>query len=73
MNKKKIRVYINGKIIYFEEKTTIYKMLKKLKIKPNNIAIECNLEIINRSQYGQFKIDNDYKIEIVNFIGGGKL
>tara|TARA_B100000949_G_scaffold172640_1_gene153178 strand:+ start:740 stop:961 length:222 start_codon:yes stop_codon:yes gene_type:complete len=73
MNKKKIKVYINGKIIYFEEKTTIYKMLKKLKIKPNNIAIECNLEIINRSQYGQFKIDNDYKIEIVNFIGGGKL
>ena len=45
MNKKKIKVYINGKIIYFEEKTTIYKMLKKLKIKPNNIAIECNLEI----------------------------
>jgi len=73
MNKKKIKVYINGKIIYFEEKTTIYKMLKKLKIKPNNIAIECNLEIINRSQYGQFKIDNDCKIEIVNFIGGGKL
>ena len=73
MNKKKIKVYINGKIIYFEEKTTIYKMLKKLKIKPNNIAIECNLEIINRSQYSQFKIDNDYKIEIVNFIGGGKL
>ena len=73
MNKKKLKVYINGKIIYFEEKTTIYKMLKKLKIKPNNIAIECNLEIINRSQYGQFKIDNDYKIEIVNFIGGGKL
>ena len=73
MNKKKIKVYINGKIIYFEEKTTIYKMLKKLKIKPNNIAIECNLEIINRSQYGQYKIDNDYKIEIVNFIGGGKL
>ena len=73
MNKKKIKVYINGKIIYFEEKTTIYKMLKKLKIKPNNIAIECNLEIINRSQYGQFKIDNNYKIEIVNFIGGGKL
>ena len=73
MNKKKIKVYINGKIIHFEEKTTIYKMLKKLKIKPNNIAIECNLEIINRSQYGQFKIDNNYKIEIVNFIGGGKL
>ena len=73
MNKKKIQVYINGKIIHFEEKITIYKMLKKLKIKPNNIAIECNLEIINRSQYGKFKIDNDYKIEIVNFIGGGKL
>ena len=73
MNKKQIKVYINGKIIHFKEKITIYKMLKELKIKPNNIAIECNLEIINRSQYGQFKIDNDYKIEIVNFIGGGKL
>ena len=73
MNKKKIKVYINGKIIYFEEKITISKMLKELKIQPNNIAIECNLEIINKSQYGQFKIDNDYKIEIVNFIGGGKL
>lgn len=46
-------------------------MLKRLKIKPNNIAIECNLEIISKSQYSLFKIDNDYKIEIVNFIGGG--
>ena len=73
MNKNKIKVYINGKVIHFEDKITINKMLKKLKIKPNITAIECNLEIINRSQYGKFKIDNNYKIEIVNFIGGGKL
>ena len=71
MNKKKIKVFINGEIFSFEKELTIEAMLKKLKIKPNNIAIECNLEIISKSKYSLFKIDNDYKIEIVNFIGGG--
>ena len=71
MKKKKIKVFINGDIFSFEKELTIEAMLKKLKIKPNNIAIECNLEIISKSQYSLFKIDNDYKIEIVNFIGGG--
>lgn len=71
MNKNSIKVYVNGKVFTFKQKITIDKMLKKLKIKPKNIAIECNLEIISKSQYSKFTLGNNYKIEIVNFIGGG--
>lgn len=71
MTNKKIKVIINGEIIELEKNLSIKEMLKILNIKPNNIAVECNLQIVSKSQYSSYKIQNNNKIEIVNFIGGG--
>ena len=71
MSNKRIKVNINGEILELEKNLSITEMLKILNIKPTNIAVECNLQIVSKSQYSSYKIQNNNKIEIVNFIGGG--
>ena len=51
MANKKIKVIINGEILELEKNLSITEMLKILNIKPNNIAVECNLQIVSKSQY----------------------
>ena len=50
---------------------TIISLLKNLNLNKNNIAIEVNREIVNKSNYTNHIIMDKDKIEIVNFIGGG--
>ena len=46
-------------------------LLNFLEIDENGIAIEINLIVIPKSQYKNTIIQNNDKIEIVQFIGGG--
>ena len=71
MSKKQITIYVNGEKKIIEDSQTIESFLKSLNLNKNNIAIEVNREIVNKSNYkNSILIDKDI-IEIVNFIGGG--
>ena len=71
MSKKQITIYVNGEKKIIEDSQTIESFLKSLNLNKNNIAIEVNREIVNKSNYkNSILIDKD-TIEIVNFIGGG--
>lgn len=39
--------------------------------KPEAIAVECNEEIISKSQYGDYILKDGDIVEIVSFVGGG--
>jgi len=67
-----IKLIVNGKnkIVKVDD---LDDLLKFLKIDKKNIAIEVNREIINRANYKNYKLKNNDKIEIVNFIGGGQI
>ncbi|MDB9761895.1 sulfur carrier protein ThiS [Alphaproteobacteria bacterium] len=71
MSKKQITVHINGEIRLTESSQTIIALLKNLNLNKNNIAVEVNREIVNKSNYTNHIIMDKDKIEIVNFIGGG--
>jgi len=71
MSKKQITVHINGEMELIESSQTIVSLLKNLNLNKNNIAIEVNREIVNKSYYANHIIMDKDKIEIVNFIGGG--
>ena len=68
---KKIKIKINGKIKSINQDSTLYVVLKNLKIPLNKVAIELNEEIINKKKINKIKLNNNDKIEIVHFIGGG--
>ncbi len=68
---KKIKIKINGKFSRINENLTLSTILKQLKIPLKKVAIELNLEIIDKNKISKIKLKQDDKIEIVHFIGGG--
>ena len=69
--KNKIKIKVNGKIIIFDNNTSVEKLTKKLKIPLNKVAIELNKKILDKKKLKKIKLNNDDKVEIVHFIGGG--
>ena len=67
---KKIKIKINGKIKSIIQDSNLSMVLKNLKIPLNKVAIELNEEIIDKKQINKIKLNKNYKIEIVHFIGG---
>ena len=63
-------VKING-----EEKNvagmTLSEFLTMEKYNPQQIAVECNEEIVPKRQYETFIIKENDRLEIVRFVGGG--
>ena len=68
---KKIKIKINGKIKSITQDSKLSVELKNLKIPLNKVAIELNQEIIDKKKINKIKLNNNDKIEIVHFIGGG--
>ena len=68
---KKIKIKLNGKIKAVKENLELKKLLNDLKVPLKKVAIELNLEILDKKKLNNIKLKNKDKIEIVHFIGGG--
>mgnify|MGYP001358710119 CR=1 FL=1 len=68
---KKIKINLNGRGLSVPAGTSVYKVLKKIKVQPKKVAIELNRKIINRKKINNILLKNNDKLEIVHFIGGG--
>ena len=68
---KKIKINLNGKTLSLDKGTSVYKVIRNIKLQPNKIAIELNRKIINKKNINKIFLKNKDKIEIVHFIGGG--
>ena len=65
------KIQLNGKKIPIKSKLTIYDLLKKFKLNNKKVAIECNGNIIPKSNYKKRYLKSNDKLEVVHFIGGG--
>jgi len=70
-NIKKIKIKVNGKIKLIKDNTKLSNLIKILKIPVKKVAIELNLEIVDKKKLSTIHLKKNDKIEIVNFIGGG--
>jgi sulfur carrier protein len=68
---KKIKIRTNGKISTIDDNLSLSSYLKKLKIPLKKVAIELNQEIVDKNELNKIRLQNNDKIEIVHFIGGG--
>ena len=66
------KIQLNGKKINISSKLTVFDVLKKYKINEKKVAIELNGKILPKNNLKKKMIKNLDKIEIVQFIGGGK-
>ena len=69
--KNKIKIKVNGRKILLEENRSVEKLVKKLKLPLNKVAIELNKKILDKKKLNKIKLKNKDSVEIVHFIGGG--
>ena len=70
-NIKKIKIRVNGKLSSINDNLSLLNLINHLKIPLKKVAIELNLEIVDKNKLNKVNLKNNDKIEIVHFIGGG--
>jgi len=66
-----MEIYLNSQSKSVADNLTLSNLIKDLSLDNKRFAVEVNLDIIPRSQFEQFKLKNQDKVEIVQAIGGG--
>ncbi|MBV9570716.1 MAG: sulfur carrier protein ThiS [Alphaproteobacteria bacterium] len=66
-----MKVTINGEEHRLQGPLSVDALLSQLGIERGKIAVERNLEIVPRSLYGDTRVLDGDRVEIVQFIGGG--
>ncbi len=66
-----MEITLNGETKQIAEHTTVQHLLAELDLTQKRLAIEVNQEIIPRSQFEQYILQVNDKVEIVHAIGGG--
>lgn len=62
---------VNGKVMNFKEEITIEELLRNFHLDMDKVVVEVNLEIIPKEKYYEFVLNEEDKIEIISFVGGG--
>ncbi|HVZ69531.1 MAG TPA: sulfur carrier protein ThiS [Rhizomicrobium sp.] len=65
-------ITLNGEARRIDTVVSVRQLLSSLGLDPAKIAVERNLEIVPRSQYGEVMVGEGDRLEIVHFIGGGE-
>jgi thiamine biosynthesis protein ThiS len=66
-----MNLIINGEDRQFDSALTISALLERLGMKADRVAIELNRELVPRARWTATQLDDDDKLEIVHFVGGG--
>jgi sulfur carrier protein len=66
-----MRLKINGETMEDVKAETVGELLDELKFPTGRVAVEVNLEIVRKADYGSFRLHDGDAVEIVNFVGGG--
>ncbi len=62
---------MNGEPREVEDNLSLPYLVNILKLKPEQIAIELNQQVVRRADWPTITLRPDDKVEIVHFVGGG--
>jgi sulfur carrier protein len=65
-----MRLKVNGEHIDTAAET-VEGLIGEFKLKPQGVAVEVNMAIVKKADYGTFRLSEGDEVEIVNFVGGG--
>lgn len=66
-----IRVRVNGAGRTTGADATVADLLRELDVRPDRVAVEINLEILDRQEFERRSLREGDRVEIIGFIGGG--
>lgn len=62
---------INGKSMDIENNITVEDLISKLNLNKDKLVVEVNLSIVYKDNYSTFHLNENDKVEIISFVGGG--
>ncbi len=68
---KEMNIVVNGEIKEVKEKITIQELIEFLSIKVGVMAVAVNMNIVKKDDWDSFKLSQDDKVELLQFVGGG--
>jgi sulfur carrier protein len=66
-----IHIHVNGEARTWRSGATVADLLHELELKTERVAVELNLEILDRATFDQRSLKDGDRVEILGFIGGG--
>jgi len=68
-----VQIKINGEPRDLASQSTVEDLVRELSLQPQRIAIELNGKVVHRTEWRATVLNDDDRIEIVHFVGGGNL
>jgi sulfur carrier protein len=66
-----MKIQLNGNSKHFDNVVTAAQLVEHLGLQGKRIAMEVNQEIVPRSSYESFQLNENDRVEIINAVGGG--
>jgi sulfur carrier protein len=66
-----VHIQVNGERRDCRLGSTVGDLLRELEIKTERVAVELNLEILDRKEFDRRNLQEGDRLEILSFIGGG--
>ena len=66
-----MKIQLNGESRGIGVGQTVAGLLRELDIRTDRVAVELNLEILDRSDFETRRLRDGDRVEILSFIGGG--
>ncbi len=66
-----MQITLNGQTKELKTPMTVAQLLEELALAGGQVAVECNRQIVPRSQHETQALNAGDEVEIVHFIGGG--
>jgi sulfur carrier protein len=66
-----IQIHVNGEARRWRPNATVADLLRDLDIKTERVAVELNLEILDRQVFPHRHLKHGDRVEILSFISGG--
>ncbi|MEX2491337.1 MAG: sulfur carrier protein ThiS [Nitrospirales bacterium] len=66
-----MKIIVNGEEQTYNAPLTVTVLLQELNLRTEQVAVEVNLNILDRSNFSTWTLQENDKVEILSFIGGG--
>lgn len=66
-----MRVYVNGEAKELPGPISLAELIAQLDLPATRVAVELNRAVVRRSEWSATMIQDEDRLEIVHFVGGG--
>jgi sulfur carrier protein len=67
-----MRIMVNGEAREAPQDCSVASLLAGLGIRTEQVAVELNLQILDRGAFGRTYLQEGDRVELIGFVGGGK-